>query len=305
MRRAPDPYDVVVVGGGPAGLSAALWLARYRRRVRVVDAGGPRNDPAWAVHGYPGLPDLSPTELRRRLREQAQGAGAQVSPGRVEAAQGAKDAFALQLESGDSLAARRLLLAYGLRDIVPEVAGLVEAYGSSVFHCPDCDGPSMVGASVGVLGADREAAALALFLLTWAERLTLLTDGAAPALEPAERARLESNGVAVRTERVVRLVSREGRLRHAELDGGTRIPLEGVFFHLGSRPGCALGETLGCRAHAGGHLAVDRSQETSVAGVYAAGDLAGPPYLAVQAAAEGVRAALSLHRSLIAETRHL
>lgn len=305
MSGAAEPCDVAVVGGGPAGLAAATWLARYRRRVRVVDAGGPRNQSAWAVHGFPGLPDLSPAELRRRLAEQALAAGARLSPGSVASVRGEKDAFRLRLEAGDRLAARRVLLAYGLRDIVPEVPGLEQIYGTSAFHCPDCDGPSMVGASVGVLGRDREAAALALYLLTWADRIVLLTDGPAAELHEGEMERLAASGIEIRQERIRRLVSREGGLRYAELEAGTRVELEGLFFHLGSLPGCGLGEGLGCRADAAGHLTVDRSQETSVPGVYAAGDLVGPPFLAVQAAAEGVRAALALHRSLIGEARHL
>ncbi|HEX9106357.1 MAG TPA: FAD-dependent oxidoreductase, partial [Longimicrobiales bacterium] len=128
---SPGHYDVVVVGGGPAGLSAALWLARFRRRVHVVDGGHPRNRATWAVHGYPGLPDLPPDELRRRLRDQAIGAGAEVRGGRILAIGGTRDDFSLDVDDGSALRARRVLLAFGLRDELPPLPGLEEAYGTS------------------------------------------------------------------------------------------------------------------------------------------------------------------------------
>ena len=142
-QDSKTPYDVIVVGGGPAGLSAGLWLARYRRRVRVIDANDPRNMPTWAVHGYLGLEDPAPTELRRIAREQAVHAGAEVEAGCVERIDGDKDDFRVTLSDGRVLSARRVLLCTGLKDIVPEIPGLDEFYGTSIWHCPDCDGPSV------------------------------------------------------------------------------------------------------------------------------------------------------------------
>jgi thioredoxin reductase len=292
-------WDAAVIGGGPAGLSSALWLARYRRSVLVLDDGRPRNEAAWAVHGYPALPDPDPEALRRRIRDQAQEAGAAFDTLRAAGIDGGKDSFRIELEEGPPIMARRVVLAYGRQDRVPDLPGIRELYGRSVFHCPDCDGPGVVGARVAVLGHDRDAAALALYLLTWAERVALLTNGLEPDLTDDAREVLERNGVAVITRAVHALESRDGALREARFDQGA-IALDALFFHWGSDPTSRLGPTTGCECDDGGRILVDpRTMETSVPGVYAAGDIVGRPYLAITAASDGVRAALAIHRSLL------
>ncbi|HSH46518.1 MAG TPA: NAD(P)/FAD-dependent oxidoreductase [Longimicrobiales bacterium] len=180
-------FDAVVVGGGPAGLSAALWLARYRRTTLVLDDEQPRNEFAWAVHGYPGIPDPHPAELGDQLKEQAADAGARFHHCRVAAVKGRKGAFEVRDEAGLATRARRVIMAYGRTDQLPDVPGLLELYGRSVFHCPDCDGPDMLDRDVGIIGHDQGAATLALLLRTWARSTTLLTDGLDPDLEPAAR----------------------------------------------------------------------------------------------------------------------
>jgi thioredoxin reductase len=291
-------WDVVVVGGGPAGLAAALWLARYRRRVVILDTDQPRNEAAWAVHGFPGLADPTPSELRARIREQAETEGAAVQSRRVTALDGAKDRFTVEAASGPALETRRILLAYGRQDRVPEIPGLGELYGSSVFHCPDCDGPA-AGDVVGVLGHDRAAAALALYLLTWADQAVLLTNGEEPELTgPAEQT-LDRYSVEIRQEPIERLVGSHGRLERVRLATGEHTALDSLFFHRGSDPASALGPASGCRCDRGGDIEVDTTLQTSVPGIYAAGDIIGRPHLAISAAAGGVRAALSIHRSLL------
>jgi thioredoxin reductase len=292
-------YEVVIVGGGPAGLSAALWLARYRRRVLLVDEGVPRNQSTWAVHGYPGLADLPPAEVRRRMLQQTLAAGAEHREASVTGVAGRKDDFLLELSAGAAVRSRRVLLAYGQRDVLPEIEGVADLFGSSVFHCPDCDGPSLAGARVAVLGHDHAAASLALYLLTWTPHMVLLTNGQAPELPAAALATLAARDVEIRSERVLRLVPRGRFLHRIDVEGGEAVSVEGLFFHLGTLPGSDLSARLGCQHDAGGHITVDRTQESSVPGVYAAGDVTGQPYLVISAAAEGVRAALALHRSLL------
>lgn len=296
------PWDAVVVGGGPAGLSAALWLARYRRRTLVLDDGRPRNEAAWAVHGYPGLPDPEPEMLRRRLRAQALEAGAALEGRHVRSIDGEKDRFRVRLEAeDDAVPARRIVLAYGRQDLIPEIPGVRELYGSAVFHCPDCDGPVVTGATVGVLGHDRPAAALALYLLTWADRTLLLTNGMEPALEPKGLDVLERHGVDVVSTPIDRVDGSAGAVRVARPDSPD-LTLDALFFHWGSVPTTSLAPTVGCECDPDGEIRVDpRTLETSVPGIYAAGDIIGQPHLAISAAAEGVRAALALHRSLLPE----
>lgn len=298
-------WDAVVIGGGPAGLSGALWLGRYRRRVLVMDDDRPRNEAAGAVHGFPGIPDPDPEVLRRRIREQAMEAGAEFQPRRVERIRGTKGAFTVWDDAGNSLKARRILLAYGRQDRVPEIKGLRELYGDSVFHCPDCDGPSVEGATVGVLGHDRDAAVLALYLLTWADRTLLLTNGLQPKLDEKARDTLQRYGVAVESGPVLSLEGEGGRLRRAVLEEG-ELEIDALFFHWGSEPTSSLGPATGCEHGKSGRIVVDSSSlESSIGGIHAAGDIVGRPYLAVTAVADGVRAALAIHRSLLPDEFHL
>lgn len=292
-------FDVAVVGGGPAGLSAALWLGRYGRTVRVLDTSSPRNAPTWAVHGFPGLPDPTPHELRRKLLEQAQSAGTERTEADVVDVNGRKDRFSVRSRAGEEWRTRRVLLAFGRRDRLPDFPGAEELYGTSLFHCPDCDGPSAVGARVGVIGGDDTAAALALFLSHWAASVTILSHGAEPSLGPEAQRRLRRYEVSVRSEPLVDTHSTQGRLREVALADGSRLPLDCLFFHSRTLPACDLARPIGCACDPQGHVEVDHAQETTVPGVYAAGDLTGHPYLAIAAAAEGVRAALAIHRSLL------
>lgn len=297
--------DVAIVGGGPAGLSAAFWLARYRREVRVYDTGEPRNEPTWAVHGYPGLPDTPPLELRRKMREQAIGAGAEVELRSVESLQGEKDSFLLTLQGGERITARRVILAYGRQDLLPPIPGLEAHYGRSVFHCPDCDGPSMLGVRLGVVGWDRPAGELALYLQTWADSVALLANGQEIELNLEQREKLARLGVTLYEQPVVKLVERDGLLEAIELAGGEALEVGGLFFHLGSLPASRLAEQATCEHDEHGYVCTDRSGETTVPGLFATGDITGHPHLVVSAAAEGVTAALAIHRSLLPHERRL
>lgn len=306
-RRQDDRrrFDAVIVGGGVAGLSAALWLGRYGRSVAVFDVGQGRNQPAWAVHGYPGLSDPAPQELRRRLEQQARGAGAEARPGEVAELSGEREAFELRTAEGDRVHARRVLLAYGLRDYLPALEGIRDLYGTSVFHCADCDGPAVAGGRIGVLGWDRHGANQALYLRHFSEHVALLANGAAIELDQPARAALRASDIDVDERTVRALVGHGGNLTQIEFDEGEPMRLDALFFHLGSEPRCNLAQQIGCELDDDGYIVADQGQETSVRGVHAAGDITGHPHLAVIAAAEGVRAALAMHRSLLPDSRHV
>ncbi len=301
------PYDVIVVGGGPAGLSAGLWLARYRRRVRVIDANDPRNMPTWAVHGYLGLEDPAPTELRRIAREQATRAGAEIEAGCVERIEGAKDDFRVTLSDDRVLSARRVLLCTGLKDIIPEIPGLDEFYGSSIWHCPDCDGPSVVDKCVGVIGWGEGIAKFCMYLLTWTEHLTVLTHSQPHGMSPEALAALANWKIPVRQEAIERLEGEDGCLRRAVFHDGSHQEFDAMFFHIACGPGSTLAADLKCETDVDnmmeGVLQVDSEFETTVPGVYAAGDIVPGSRLAIRAASEGVRAALGIHKSLIPPER--
>jgi thioredoxin reductase len=304
-----ETWDAVVVGGGPAGLAAALWLARYRRRVRVFDAQDPRNAPTWGVHGYLGLTDPPPFELRRVGREQAIAAGAEFEAAMVEKIEGEEGDFRVTLSSGSTVRARRVMLCTGLKDIIPEIPGLLDFYGRSIWHCPDCDGPSAADKRIGVIGWGRSIAAFCMYMLTWTDRITLLTHGHPPDLPEKSQAALDRFGIPVRTE-VIDSIEGEvdmGCMTHVVFHGGETLELDHVFFHIACGPGSTLAADLGCEVEEDqmmeGILKVDANFQTSTPGIYAAGDIVPGSRLALRAAAEGTRAALGIHKSLTPEDR--
>lgn len=298
-------YDVIVIGGGPAGLSGALWLARYLRKVRVFDAEDPRNAATWAVHGYPGLPEISPRELRKTLKLQAVDAGAEYEAGVVLTIEGEQDDFKVTMDDGRVFGARRLLLATGLKDIVPEIPGFEELYGTSIWHCPDCDGPSVRDCKIGVIGWGRQIAAYCMYFLTWTQNLTVLTHGHPPDLEEKARAALDRWNIPVREHVIERLEGEGGQLHHVVYHDGSTEDFDALFFHIASGPGSSFAADIGCQADEEGILEIDKEHQTTVPGVYAAGDITPGSRLASRAASEGIRAAVGIHKSLIPDDRRL
>jgi len=298
-------YDVIVIGGGPAGLAGSLWLGRYRLNTLLIDADRPRNAPTWAIHGYLGLDDIPPEELRRIGRAQAAAAGATIEQATVASIEGEMDDFRVHLSDGRAYRSRRVLFATGLRDVIPEIPGLHQFYGSSIWHCPDCDGPTVVDRRVGVLGWGRQIAAFCMEMLTWTDQLTLFTHGHEPELPERSRAALERFGIEIVTEPVTRLAGEDSQLRTAHLASGDLRELDALFFHIAYGPGSGLPAALGCEANEEGILKIDEEFQTTVPGAYAAGDITHGSKLAIRGAAEGTRAAIGIFRSLIPEERRV
>ena len=303
-----DPYDCIVIGAGPAGLSASLFLARYLRRTLTFHHNSPRNEYAHGVHGFLGHHGIRPHELLARGRDEVTSHGGLIIEACVNAVeQVSPDCFQVQAGPEENVfKARRLLLATGLRDLTPDCPGFHEFYGTSVFHCPDCDGFEVRDKRVAVLAPGDNAIPFVANLLTWTKHLTLLTDQTE--ISDSDRARLSKFDVVVRTDAVVRLEGNEStrQVERVLFSEGEPVECDALFFNLGTELASNFHETLGCKLDPEcGLLWVDEKQQTSVDGVYAAGDITPQSQLAVVAAAEGAMAAIHIHRSLLPEDRRI
>jgi thioredoxin reductase len=301
------PYDIAIVGGGPAGLTAAIWAGRYGYRVVLVDSGDPRNWETRGINGYLGLPGVRPAELRGRGRDEARRYDVTLLDStvlRAETGANEEEALTLHMQGGDTLYARRLLLAIGLRDVWPDIPGLEQAYGANAHVCPDCDGYDARDKSVVVIGNGKRALGMALALTTWTEKITILTNGRPPEIDDEEyRDRLEASGIAVRAELVTRVAVTGSEIDRVELSDGSCINADKVYFNIAQRPADDLGSQLGCETDSGGHIVVSEYYATSVRHVYAAGDITPGPQLAIRAASAGAVAAMAMHKSLLPEHR--
>jgi thioredoxin reductase len=291
-------YDAIVVGGGPAGLAAATWLARYRRSVLLVDAGEHRNRWVDASHGYFTRDPASPAELLKAGAEQlaAYPYATQVS-GRATAAHAEGSGFVVTVD-GVEHRCLRVVLATGVEDAFPEVDGFFDHYGASVFHCPSCDGYEAQGRNVVVLGWSSYVAAFAVTLLDWAASVVVVTDGRDFPGDGEQRALLASFGIRVVEDVAVRFVGSRGALAAVTLETLGDVPCELTFFTVAHRPRTDLAEQLGVAVTADGCLSVDEDGATNVPGVYAAGDVTPGMQLVQIAAANGVVAGISAAQSL-------
>jgi thioredoxin reductase len=294
-------FDIAIVGGGPAGLSAAIFLARYLHSVVVIDSGDPRNWETRAINGFLGSPTVRPAELRANGREQASKYGATLVDDCVYRAQKLSDGhFVLTMHSGDDCDAQRLLLAIGLKDVWPDIPGLERAYGETAHVCPDCDGYEARDKRTVVIGTGRNAVGMALNLYTWTHDLLICTNGEPPAMdEPEYCAKLDALNVPILTEKVIQARVKGGKVHTLKLASGLELDAERIFFAIGQYPADDLGAQLGCRRDSGGHIIVDKHYHTSVTNVFAAGDIVPGAQLAIAAAADGAIAALSIHKSLV------
>lgn len=326
-------YDVAIAGGGPAGLSAAIWLARYLHRVVLIDSGDPRNWETRGINGYLGLPDVRPAELRGNGRDECRRHGVELVDGFVaEATKLNDDCFRLEYDPletpkaredrtgpgmprapGDNdpreatrtIFARRMLLAIGIKDVWPRIEGLEHIYGDRAHVCPDCDGYDTIDKKTVVIGRGRKAVGMALSLANWTRDITVCTNGEPPELDDFLAGKLAALGIPVRGAKIERIHFREGDLRSLAFTDGDTLGCEQIFFSIGQYPADDLGAQLGCDRDEDGRVIVDEHAHTSVRNVFAAGDIVPGPQLGIVAAAEGAVAALAMHRSLLPDERRL
>lgn len=293
-------YDVVIVGAGPAGLSAALILGRSRRHVLVCDTGKPRNAASHAMHGFLSRDGMPPAEFLRIAREQLrQYDSVDMRDIEVIAAECIDSRFHVTLQGGGRVTARKLLIATGVVDNVPDIPGFGDLYGTSVFHCPYCDGWEVRDRPLAIYGRGARGLGLSLELTGWSRDLVLCTDG--PSELPVEDlARLERNGIRVRTDRVVRLEG-SGRLERIVFDAGEPLAREALFFTTGQTQQSFLAHGLGCEINEKGTVRTGKYEATHLPGLFVAGDASRAVQWVIVAAAEGAEAAFAINTDLLKE----
>ncbi|MEX0828288.1 MAG: NAD(P)/FAD-dependent oxidoreductase [Haliea sp.] len=293
--------DVVIIGGSFAGLAAAMQLARARKKVLVIDTGNPRNRFARTSHGFPGQDGRTPFEIHASLRQElAAYATVTFRNAAVVSILRQAGGFQSRLADGTQITAHRIILAYGVRDKLPDLPGLSERWGKSVLHCPYCHGFELDQKPIGVLATGDMAFHQAMMLPDWGPT-TLFTHRQITLL-PEQAEALSTRGIRIEETPVKELTGQSPALDGVHLQDGREIPLAGLFLAPVTSPACNLADQLGCattNGPTGPYLEVDMTQATSVQGVFAAGDLSSPMPNATLAAAAGVIAGGAAHRSLI------
>lgn len=289
-------YDVLVIGGGAAGLTAAVVLLRAGRTVAVVDAGAPRNAPAAAMHGYLSRDSMPPRDLIAAGQTEVAGYGGTIIYGTVVDVQ---PGFRALLATSTEVGARKILIATGLRDEIPNIPGVRERWGQDLLHCPYCHGYEVRDQPLGVLGGDSEAVQHALLVRQWSSDVTLFTNGTSPT--PEQREVLAARGVVIMEEVVARLVVFDDRLHGVELVDGALIPRSAVFVRPRFVPNSDLLTALGCDTDDNGWVTHAATGRTSVAGVWVAGNVADPRAQVITAAGQGSTAAIAINAELVEE----
>jgi thioredoxin reductase len=295
-------YDVIIIGGGPAGLNAAMLLGRSRRKVVLFDNGKHRN--RWAAHMNGFLTDdgMAPKVFIEKARAELTKYGIEIIDKAVETATYSKEHFIVNDIDGKVYQSRKLLLATGLKDHLPELEGIEELYGKSIHHCPYCDGWESRDKAIAVYGKDRNGIGQALAMKNWSEDVTLFTDGTNK-LRKIDIDLLERNEVKVCTDAITRLEGDKGMLQRIVLTTGEKREHQALFFSTGSSQQSNLGKQLGCEFTGKGVIKTRGQQKSNIPGLFVAGDAARDMQLVVVAAAEGAKAGVAINMELQQEDR--
>jgi thioredoxin reductase (NADPH) len=298
-----ETLDALIVGGGPGGLTAAIYLARFRRRFLVVEHGESRLSWIPRTHHHPGFPDgVEGPVLLRRMREQAERYGAQVRRAKVEAVRREDGLFVASLDSGEQITARKLLLATGVIDNEPNLPAFFQSVRKGLIRiCPICDGYEVTDQAVGVIGDGDKAAREALFLRIYTDRLTVIHVGAPQNLSDESRGKLAEAGIDVIETPIEQVVIEEERIAALDFGEGRQVRFDSVYSALGSTPRWRLAQSLQAETDPAGCLHVGEHQETSIGGCYAAGDLVRGLNQISVAEGEAAIAATDIHNRLTAE----
>lgn len=292
-------WDVIIVGAGPAGSNAAMVLARMRRQVLVIDDGRPRNARSQGMHNFLSRDGTLPVDFLRMAHDELSGYDVQhLCATATNARALGKHGFEVSDHEGRKHLAKRLLIATGVSDEIPDIPGMKELWGRCVFHCPFCDGYELCDKDIGLYASRHNGFGMALALKALSNSITLFTDGRGY-LTAQQRSQLSGRGVRVIGRRIAALSASDEQLTCVSLKNGDDVPCDAVFVYHGQRVNNELLRALGARMSAKGAAITNRKQACSVPGLYVAGDAAIDMHFVVVAAAEGAKAAVAIHDDLL------
>lgn len=297
-------YDVIIVGAGPAGLNAALVLGRSRRSVLLCDNGKPRNRRAISMHGYLTRDGMNPKEFLNIGCGEIARYGVEKRSMEIIYAGRLNNHFEVQNSDGEKYFGRKILLATGVKDNLPEIDGIEDFYGVSVHHCPYCDGWEERDKKIAVYAKGKAAYALSLSLKTWSDNIILCTDGYSR-LSSEGKIKLSAAGIPVYYNKIIRLGGSEGRLKTIEFDNGQSVECDSLFFSTGHSQRSPIAEQLGCKFASNHHIITNKKMQTNIPGVFAAGDMVKDMSFVIVAAAEGTKAAVAINMELQEEEKKL
>lgn len=294
-------FDVIIIGGGPAGLSAAIVLGRCRRKVLLFDHGQQRNLHSHSMHNFITRDDISPAEFLKISHTELKKYG--VKTRRVEVTHAQKNAdgvFVLKDLKNKIYYSKKLILATGLTDKLPEVKGVKQFYGKSIFHCPYCDGWENSNKITGVYAKNKPGIELALALTVWSKKITLYTDGKKYVRQKDKEIFAKKN-IAIISDAILSFDGKGPQLKTIHFENGEKALCEVLFFSCGYDVQCNLVESLGCNIDKNKVALTNKSQETNIPGLYVVGDASKDMHFVVVAAAEGAKAGVYINKELLKE----
>ncbi len=290
--------DVIIIGGGPSGLSCALLLGRCRRSVVVFDEGHPRNRRSKFMNGFISRDGYSPQHFLEDARNELAKYNVQVYRKKIVRAEKIKEDFHVYSEEGTEYICRKLVLATGIVDNLPDIPGIESFYGTSAFHCPYCDGWENSDKHIGVIGNVKGGAMLALNLYNWSSAVCIFLHGK-QTIPEKERKKLAERNIEIYPQKITELHGADGILSRVEFEDGSSVPCDSIFFSMGFRQHCEIARQLNCEFSPKGLVKTNHLQQTKVEGFYVVGDASRDMQLVIVAASEGTKAGVAIHTALM------